>query len=77
MDVVATFLAECCRTSKDAFVSSKDMYAAYSQWCMESGERALPLREFHTALVERGIVPGRTRSERGWRGLELVTDDRS
>jgi P4 family phage/plasmid primase-like protien len=76
MDVLATFLTECTRPREKAFVSTKDLYAEYTKWRFDSGERAaLPLREFHTTLVERGFTPWRKASERGWRDIELVTDD--
>jgi P4 family phage/plasmid primase-like protien len=75
MDVIATFLAECCRCRPEGYVTVKDMYDAYTNWCRDTGEYPVPQRVFNTALTERGVKKKRTATSRGWRGIELVTDD--
>jgi putative DNA primase/helicase len=75
MDVLATFLAECCAVGKGLRVPASELYAAYVGWCGDAGERAMSQRALGAALTERGFTPGRTEAARLWRGLALRPRD--
>src|SRR3712207_2080610 len=74
MDVLATFLAECCTVAPDATATAKALYAAYVAWCEESGERRpLSQRAFGLRLGESGFTNHKgTGGVRGWLGLGIV-----
>lgn len=56
-DVLATFLAECCVVTPEAWAKFADLYDAYAAWCEESGETAETKRRFGNRLAERGFAP--------------------
>ncbi len=74
MDVFASFLSDCCRNDDTKWTATEALYGAYMDWCSQSGEYPVSLKEFTTNLAERGYVAKRRR-RRGWYGLALVTDD--
>lgn len=63
MDVLATFLEECCVITPNATVGASDLYAKFVEWCASCGERTVNQREFGIRLSERGFE--RTRSTGG------------
>ena len=74
MDTVAEFLSEQCdedRNDPTVRVSVKDLYGAYSGWCVQTGHDQLSPDGFGAALTERGFQRTRTKSERQWGGLRL------
>jgi putative DNA primase/helicase len=59
MDVLAPFIAECCiRGNASVYVLHKDLYKAYSSWCLDMGERPLGRNNFADMLRERGYKDG-------------------
>ncbi len=77
MDVIGTFLKDCCAVKKDARVAPANLYAAYKKWCEASGERPLTQQKLGTALEDRGFRAGRTGKMRFRCGLALrdTSDD--
>jgi putative DNA primase/helicase len=71
MDVVATYIKECCVLGPQKQVGASELYANYTSWCMQMGEQAVTQKTLSSALRERGFTPGRTKNERFWRGLAL------
>jgi len=61
-DVLGAFLAECCKIDPLSEVAHKDLYAAYTAWCDQTGERPLTSRKLVTMLDERGIEKKRQTS---------------
>jgi putative DNA primase/helicase len=59
MDVLAGFISDCCVADSAAWVKFKDLYAAYQQWCSESGERPESKQRLGNHLKERGYEPDR------------------
>lgn len=76
MDVLGAFLAECCVELEVASVSAGQLYAAYTEWCDESGERASSQRRLGMALSERGFERRKYGSAKRWHwfGIGLVSD---
>jgi putative DNA primase/helicase len=74
MDAVGRFLAECCIERPDAKVAAASLYAAYTQWCEQTGERPLSQRMLGRKLAERGYQPIRTSAVRMWQGIGLRDD---
>lgn len=75
MDVLGRFLADCCRISEDAEVSSSALYTRYGYWCQENGEEPLSQRAIAGRLSARGHHSRRsTNGRRVWTGLELDDD---
>ena len=76
MDVLGAFLRECCEIGASHNEAAKDLYAAYSRWCEEGGERPETKRKFGSRLTERGgFERYRGGSDGGhrWRGVRLLT----
>lgn len=72
MDVLNTFLEECCVKKSSSTLTNKEFYGAYTRWCEESSERPLTNRQFVTRLKEREfeLKPGRG-NVRIWCDIEL------
>lgn len=75
MDVLGAFLSESCVELEVASVSASQLYHAYTEWCDESGERALSQRRLGMALSERGFERRKYGSANRWHwfGIGLVT----
>lgn len=72
-DPLGQFIDEQCTVDEVLAVSSKDLYAAFRAWSEQTGEFQLSQRIFAQRLQERGFEPWRTRHERRWKGLALVS----
>jgi putative DNA primase/helicase len=79
MDVLAGFLAECCELGHAHWDYAKDLYASYTRWCDESGEKPEPQRKFGGRLGERGFQRDRggSRGAGIWRGLRLTEQEKA
>lgn len=73
MDVLATFIDECCVVHEHAKVKASDLFDVYKAWCEESGERPEPRKQFASRLRERGYEH-RKASVYYWHGIGLLTD---
>jgi putative DNA primase/helicase len=77
MDTIGQFLDECCDVGDDSYsVTSKALYAAYKQWCLDTGERVESQRGLGLKLndkglkntrITRGVDKGRTE----WEGVQI------
>ena len=76
MDLLGEFLAECCEMKQIAFVRGKELYTAYTEWSVESGEKkpALSRKAMAARLTERGFTKTiGTGNQIFWGGLRLIT----
>jgi putative DNA primase/helicase len=73
-DVLARWLAECCRTgTSDYRCRAGVLYGSYRQWCERAGERPVKQKSFGESLSERGFE--RERSNGVWYlGIGLLDD---
>jgi len=72
MDVVGSFIDDCCVVSDTSQDTSKNLYMGYCEWCNANVERLISKRAFATRLAERGFDQFRTKRDRGWIGLEIA-----
>lgn len=75
MDTVGQFLSERCIVAPSLYVSTKDLYLAYTTWCEETGEHAVTQKSLGMTLQERGLTPSRGNQGRAWNGLALRPKD--
>jgi putative DNA primase/helicase len=71
-DRLGAFLDECCIVEQYARASKNDVYAAYDQWCRDSGEHAVSKKKLGLMLAERGFTEGRNERHRYWNGVGLL-----
>jgi putative DNA primase/helicase len=76
-DPLGAFIAECCVSTADAWVSQSDLHKAYSRWANEAGELPLSRRVLAERIEQRGIRPTKRDSGkvRAWKGLGLLNED--
>lgn len=66
MDVLGAFMTDRCVQFPHAAASAKALYAAYTDWCDENGERPVSQRRFGMSLTERGFDRRRAGSLQHW-----------
>ncbi|MCC6976273.1 MAG: bifunctional DNA primase/polymerase [Anaerolineae bacterium] len=70
MDILGEFFSETCEIKASQWVTARDLYRAYSQWCDEMGERPISQRALGLRLKERGFQPERgANGTRAWKGI--------
>ena len=77
MDVLGGFIDDCCFLDQTAHCTAKAIYATYTQWCNESGQKAISQIALGKQLTERGFESIRTghAQARSWRGIGILTVD--
>jgi len=78
MDSIGLFLADRCLTAPKLIASASDLYAAYSQWCEDSGEYVWSQKRLSSELRSRGYttnLDARTRRA-NWLGIGLIAEPR-
>lgn len=70
-NVVARFVEERCRVSRDARVTAAELYAAFTHWVGEEGECTLSKKAFGMRLRDLAFAQDRTGQARFWLGLSL------
>lgn len=68
MDVIGSFLEECCLLLPDVRAKAGDLYDAFTTW---SGDHTLTKTAFGRRLAERGFTRGKFGGERWWLGIGL------
>jgi len=75
MDLFGGFLDEGCVAVPGAFVTAKELYAAYQGWCEANGEKPRSQKALGVGLRERGFESFQgAKGVRCWRGLRLRRD---
>ncbi len=63
MDLLALFLAECCKKDEDGEVPTGELFDEYEKWCKKNGEQPVTKRTFGKMMGERGFrAENRTRN---------------
>jgi putative DNA primase/helicase len=76
MDLLGTFLGDCCLLGDTYKAKAGDLYREYGSWCDRSGERdRLSQQSFGRSLTERGFHSHRNGRGRWWTGIGLLTTD--
>ena len=76
MDVLASWMADCCVIAKQAEASAADLYRSYVQWREQNGERLETQTSFGLRLTERGFERLRRRNGIFWIGIGLLAGER-
>jgi putative DNA primase/helicase len=71
-DHLGAWLEECCE--RDGISDGKTLYANFSTWCEDQGERPWSRRAWSNAMLDRGFIPTRSRHSRGFLGVRLTKD---
>jgi putative DNA primase/helicase len=73
MDVMQTFLDECCTLQAEAKIGSQPLYDEYLRWCQTVGIR-IPMKQatFNMRLKDRGFLQKKTTLHNVWLGLKLM-----
>lgn len=75
MDVLGPFIEDCCVVQQGAEATSKDLHAAFVNWCVTNGESAMSKVQLGQRLAEMGFVPAVRPGKpqlRIWRGIGLL-----
>lgn len=74
-DSIAEFIRDCCVLHADASISSARLYAIYTEWAEEHGERPMKQRTLIQAVLSRdGVSAHRSKFERGLSGIGELRD---
>ncbi|GHV06141.1 phage protein [Spirochaetia bacterium] len=71
MDVLGSFIKECCVQSPGVSIRTRELFKAYQEWCDENNEHAGTERFLAMRLKELGLERARTAEARYWRGIML------
>lgn len=72
-DIIGRWLEECTSPAPQGEVSTGDLYACYSEWCISSGLRPASIVVLGRRLSERGYRARKSNGNRLWCGLTLKT----
>jgi putative DNA primase/helicase len=73
-DALGRWLDECTVKSPNAKAGSSDLFHNWRRWADNSGEYVGSQKRFSQNLEARGFITSRTKTERVFVGLRLVTD---
>lgn len=74
-DLLGQWLEECCRVEReraDIWDRRTDLFESWSEYARNAGEDAGYAKSFYEALIRKGFEPYRTKSARGFRGIQLL-----
>lgn len=74
-DPMGDFIRERCKLGLNCRTKAGDLRAAYECHCEEQGERPLRGKLYTEALSKHGVEPDRTKSQRAYIGIGLLTDE--
>lgn len=72
MDVLGSWLDECCVETETATARANDLYTSYRQWAEENGEKVITGTQFGRSLGERGFEKTRDRKGIQYLGIGLL-----
>jgi putative DNA primase/helicase len=77
LDTCRGFVGEMCRFNPDGWASKPGLYAAYRDWCRDSGRLAVSAVRFNEHMMANYAAQvGKTtrHGTDGWAGIEIVTN---
>jgi putative DNA primase/helicase len=74
MDVLGSFIKECCIQGPECSVRARELFRAYQKWCDENNEHACSERFLGLRLKELGIEQKRYGDGRYWQGLGIQAE---
>ena len=70
-DMLGQWIDECCATGPVARATARALYASWAAWAEATGQPQGSQKSLGEALRERGFVPGKVGTGRGWHGIGL------
>jgi putative DNA primase/helicase len=77
MDILASFVTECCEQNPNTMIRARDLFKAYQRWCEDANERAQSERAVGMRLQEMGMDRIRRSDGRYWIGITVKEEHRS
>lgn len=74
MDILGSFLEDCCVVSPNVQTTVKALWNAYLEWCEGNGEKPIGKRTFGMRLAERGFDRAKSMDKRLWKGVCLTSE---
>lgn len=74
-DQVGRWIEDCCVVSSDAFVSIRDAYKSYEQWCNYNNERTLSQTMWGRRMGDKDFERFREGYKRFYSGIGLLESD--
>jgi putative DNA primase/helicase len=75
-DAIARWVDECCVTGRQHWCASSLLWSSWQRWATQAAEPVGSQKRFGTALESHGYQPERTSSIRGFRGLDLIQEEK-
>jgi putative DNA primase/helicase len=74
MNTIQAFIDDCCAIEDKAFVTSKELYQLYVEWCLAGGERPESQKMLGSRLqgLQHGIVSKKIDNKRTWVGIRAI-----
>ncbi len=70
-DIVGLWIEDACLLDPAGRAKTGDLYQSYAAWADAAGHRRMSSKTLADRLRERGLVPWRSGSARGWTGIAL------
>lgn len=70
MDILSSFLDECCMLDPEAMIGSSELYGAFSSWCKDTWDSTLTIRGFAFKLKQQGFEKVKKRQGSFWLGIK-------
>lgn len=71
MDVLSSFLNECCMLDPEAMIGSSELYGVFSSWCKDTWDSTLTIRGFAFKLKQQNFEKVKKRQGSFWLGIKL------
>ncbi len=76
MDLLGTFLEDCCLLDSTATVRAGKLHEAYQRWGEVNGEPVISATAFGRCMIERGFDRGKDARGRYYKGIGLLSEKR-
>lgn len=73
MDIIQTFITDCCSSAPTCTVRSQELYDAYRQWAEANGHGVFSQTRFSLTLSEKNIKSKKTAKGKLWEGIGLLS----
>lgn len=71
-DLIAAWLADCCKLSTQCESLSTTLYNSYKFWCETNGLMKSSNKVFGRRLAERGFIRRKSNNKQFWSGVEII-----
>ena len=75
-DALAKWIEDCCVTGRQHWCASTLLWTSWQGWATRANERVGSRKTFIAALEGHGFLPERTKSMRGFAGIDLIESEK-